>query len=264
MRSRRSYGNGHGGGWSVANGDASLKAALTLLWALLLLVVGAFALDWLLHPDNFPVENVDFEGQFEYVTRQQLVDVVQDEVRGNFYALDLDAVKARVESLPWVYRASVRRNWPRDLRIRLTEQRLVARWGDVAWLNQDAELVRLPSGVQLAGLPQLRGPQGTHAQVLARYRSFARALERTGLQVFAITLTPRRSYRVRLDNGMTLVLAREDPDAKIERFARAYEGALGSQASRIEQVDLRYTNGFSVQWADRAALLSRVDGTREY
>jgi cell division protein FtsQ len=264
-RSRRLQGSGHSGvGWLVKNDDPSFKAGLTLLWALLLLIVSAFALDWMLRPDNFPVENVDFEGQFKHVTRQQLIDVLNGEVGGNFYALDLDAVKARVESLPWVYRASVRRNWPRDLHIRLTEQRFVARWGDRAWLNQASELVRLRSGAPLERLPRLYGPAGTHTQVLTRYRSFSRALEPVGLKVTAITLTPRRSYRVQLDNGVALVLARENPDARIERFARAYRGALASHAMRIKQVDLRYTNGFSVKWADPPALLSRVDVTREH
>jgi hypothetical protein len=55
-RSRRLQGSGHSGvGWLVKNDDPSFKAGLTLLWALLLLIVSAFALDWMLRPDNFPV-----------------------------------------------------------------------------------------------------------------------------------------------------------------------------------------------------------------
>ncbi len=64
-----------------------------MLWAVILLVTAALVLDWLFHPDNFPVENVNFEGRFQHVTREQLVRVTKGQVHGNFFALDLDAVK---------------------------------------------------------------------------------------------------------------------------------------------------------------------------
>jgi cell division protein FtsQ len=237
-----------------AGQDAAISAGTRLLSVLLLLIAAALLFDWLLRSDNFPVENVHFEGPFEHVTKEQLVQTVENQARGNFFALDLDAIKARVEALPWIYRASVRRYWPRDLYINFSEQRLVARWGERAWVNEAGELVRLAdtSTVGLE-LPELNGPEGTHAQVLQHYRDFVRQLYASGLQPTAVSLSPRRTWSVRLSNGFTLLLAREDPQRKLARFTQVYVRKLAALERNIKTVDLRYTNGLSVEWLEAPA-----------
>lgn len=237
---------------SVAQ-DTTVNAAIKLLWVFVLLIGSALALDWLLRADNFPVENVHFEGSFEHVTRAQLVESVKDHVRGNFFALDLSTMVARLESLPWIYRASVRRRWPRDVHIAFSEQHLVARWGDGARLNHVGELVEVTNTVATPSLVALDGPPGTHHQVLQYYREFVHILAPSGLHPVAVTLTSRRSWRIRLDNGFTLVLAREDPQRRLARFVQVYARALAVYERSIKQIDLRYTNGLSVQWLDPPA-----------
>ncbi|MDH3407364.1 MAG: FtsQ-type POTRA domain-containing protein, partial [Gammaproteobacteria bacterium] len=111
-------------------GMGLLKAAVLLFSLLSVLLMLAFGADWLLRTDHFPVRNVRFEGEFKHVTQKELEAAVGDVVRGNFFLLNLEAVKTRVESLPWVYRASVRRQWPQDVHVRFTEQQLAARWSD--------------------------------------------------------------------------------------------------------------------------------------
>ncbi len=238
----------------AASQDAAISVGLRLLSVLLLFIGAALALDWLLRSDNFPVENVHFEGPFEHVTKEQLVKTVEHQARGNFFALDLDAIKARVEALPWIYRASVRRYWPRDLYINFNEQQLVARWGEQAWLNAAGELVRLPD-TSTAGLdlPELNGPQGTHAQVLQYYHDFARQLQQSGLHINAVNLSSRRTWSVRLSNGFTILLTREDPQPKLARFVQVYARKLAALERNIKQVDLRYTNGLSVEWLEAPA-----------
>lgn len=239
---------------ATASQDAAISAGIRLLSVLLLLIGTALVLDWLLRSDNFPVENVHFEGPFKHVTKEQLVKTVEDQARGNFFALDLDAIKARIEASPWIYRASVRRHWPRDLYITFSEQQLVARWGEQAWLNEAGELVRLPDA-STAGLdlPELNGPQGTHAQVLHYYHNFARQLQQSGLRVSAINLSSRRTWSVRLSNGFTLLLARDEPQIKLARFVQVYAYKLAALEGNIKRVDLRYTNGLSVEWLEPPA-----------
>jgi cell division protein FtsQ len=238
------------------------RAGMTMLAALVLLVFTALVLDWLLRADNFPIANVNFEGRFENVTRDHLVAAVKGHVRGNFFAADLNSMKEHVESIPWVYRASVRRQWPRDLHIRFEEQELVSKWGKDAWLNRSGELVRLDSAHPSDVLPELRGPEGTHAHVLARYQDFSELLRPVSVRIMGITLTPRRTWRLQLDSGVTLILEREGPDAKIKRFSRVYRHALAKYETKIKQVDLRYTNGFAVEWSvPRITVVSKANMT---
>jgi len=242
------------------------KAALLLFALLFVMLALAFGTDRLLRTDNFPVRNVRFEGEFKHVTQQELQAAVMSVVHGNFFLLNLDAVKARVESLPWVYKASVRRQWPQDVYVRFTEQQLAAYWSDGAFLNQAGDVVRVKADDLPAEFPRLEGPEGTGAQVLEHYKSLGRILAAAGLKLERVMLTPRRTWRLVVTNGdgqgrtsiaggripgatMTIVLDREQPERKLERFARVYAQSFALLASDIRQVDLRYANGFSVEQA---------------
>lgn len=229
------------------------RLVLRLIVTLMLFVALSYGADWALRAENFPVQNVRFEGPFKHVTQRELEGGVIDLVRGNFFLVDLDAVQQRVEALPWVHRASVRRRFPHDIAVAFTEQRLAARWGEDAWVNSDGEIVRVRAEDLPSDLPRLDGPEGTSAPVYAAYREFAAALAPLDLRLAALSLMPRRSWRLELqapgsERSLTLVADHEQALARIERFARVYRAALAEQATAIRQVDLRYTNGFAVQW----------------
>ena len=215
-----------------------------------MLIAGLMSLDYLLRPQTFPVRSVSFEGEFKHVEQQQLASALMPWVSGNFYLLDLDAIKLRAESVPWVHRASVRRRWPDGVHVRFTEQVLVARWGDAAWVNAAGERVDLGTRAGIDGLPQFDGPDGTHAELLAHYTRLTGILSGAGLRIARLRLTARRTWQIVLDNNIVLVLDREEPEEKVARFARLYPNTLAPQSAHIKQVDLRYTNGFAVQWLD--------------
>ncbi|MHB8622838.1 MAG: cell division protein FtsQ/DivIB [Sulfuricaulis sp.] len=241
---------------NAEEGMGLFKAAMLLLALLAVLLTLAFGADWLLRTDNFPVRHVRFEGEFKHVTQQELQNAVMSVVHGNFFLIDLDAVKVHVESLPWVYKASVRRQWPQDIYVHFTEQQLVARWGNSAFLNPAGDVVHVTGSDLPMDLPQLEGPDGTGTQVLESYKSLGRILAAAGLKLEQITLTPRRTWRLVLTNEMVLVLDREQPELKLERFARVYVQSLVHLASGIKQVDLRYTNGFAIEPASSHAAVS--------
>lgn len=230
-------------------GMGLFKASVLLFSLLFGLLVLAFGADWLLRTDNFPVRHVRFEGEFRHVTQQELESIAMNAVHGNFFLLNLDAVKARVESLPWVYRASVRRQWPQDIYVRFTEQRLAARWGDGAFLNQAGDVVPVTGNDLPENLPRLEGPEGTGPQVLEYYKNFSQIMAAVGLQLERITLTPRRTWRLTLSKGMEIVLDQENNAQKLERFARVYAKSLMHLGSEIRRVDLRYSNGFAIDLA---------------
>ncbi len=258
--------------------SASLfRAAVGVFIALTALIGVMLASEWLSRPELMPVRAVRFEGEFKHVTQEQLAATVEPVVQGNFMQLDLDAVKARAESLPWVYQAEVRRRWPRDLLIRVAEQQLVARWndyrdvggratpgavaGEASWVNHAMQVVRVTADDLPADAPRLEGPEGTQAIVYERYQEFGRVLAEAGLQIRALTLTPRRTWQIELMNGPRLVLDRVQPDRKLERFVRVYGQGFGRLGAGARVVDLRYTNGFAVEW-QRGAAAGRTGTTQ--
>lgn len=224
------------------------------LYAFALLALATFALlaaDTVLRPDSFPVRNLSFEGAFQRVDHQTLSSAVMDSVRGNFFLLNLDAIRDRARSVPWVHEVTVRRRWPDGVHIRFNEQQIVARWGKSGWVNVEGEYVNLQGRDGPAGLPLLAGPEGMQMRVLEHLRKLDAILAPIELQVAGLTLTDRHSWNIVLHNGLTLTLGREEPEPKVERFARVYPRALAAQVARVKRIDLRYTNGFSVEWTNR-------------
>lgn len=227
---------------------AGLYAFGVLAFATLVLL----AADTVLRPESFAVRSLSFEGEFRQVDQQALTAAVMDSVRGNFFLLDLDAIRERARTVPWVYEVTVRRRWPDGVHIRFSEQQLVARWGKSGWVNAQGEYVNLQGREGMAGLPLLIGPEGLQARVLEHYRKLNEILAPVQLQVATLTLSDRHSWNIVLHNGLVLTLGREEPEPKVERFAHVYPHALAAQVARAKRVDLRYTNGFSVEWANRA------------
>ncbi len=250
------------------------RAGALALAALLVLLVALLVLDWLLRSDTLPVHNLRFEGEFRHVTAEELELAVRDAVRGNFLLLDLESIRRQVEAIPWVYRAAVRRSWPRDITIQFTEQQPVARWGASAWVNHVGEEIHV-EGIDLPGdAPHLSGPAGSSAAVLEHYQHFKALLAPAGLGIKRLTMTARRSWEITLSaqreatreaDGMLVTLDRQDAGRKLERFARLYQPVLAAQAASISRIDLRYGNGLAVEWrsASAAPRPTRPAGSRE-
>ncbi len=227
------------------------RAGLYAFGVLALATLVLLAADTLLRPESFAVRNLSFEGEFRQVDQQSLMTAVMDSVRGNFFMINLDAIRERARTVPWVHEVTVRRRWPDGVHIRFSEQQLVARWGKSGWVNAQGEYVNLQGREGPAGLPLLVGPEGLQGRVLEHYRMLNEILAPAQLQVAALTLTDRHSWNIVLHNGLVLTLGREAPEPKVERFARIYPSTLSAQATRAKRVDLRYTNGFSVEWSNR-------------
>lgn len=228
---------------------AGLYAFLVLAGMTTLLVV----VDYALRPETFPVRRVSFEGEFRNVDEKALSAAVMGRVRGNFLLVDLDAVRTQALSVPWIYDVSVRREWPDGVHIRFVEQEIVARWNRSGWVNAQGDAVDLQGRAGPEGMPRLEGPDGTQARVLEHYRKLDELLAPAGLRLAALTLTPRHSWNLTLDNAVTLTLGRETPEPKVERLARFYPATLAGLPGKARRIDLRYANGFAVEWTDRAS-----------
>jgi len=224
------------------------KGPLTAVVLVLAALAGGWAvLESLRAPALFPVRTVRFAGDLARVGEPALRQAVAPWLDSGVLGVDLPRLRAAVEALPWVARASVRRVWPAAVVIHIDEQRPVAAWGDTELLSAGGE--RFRPAERPAGLPRLVGPDGSHAQVLERYRSLQRALAGADLELAALSLDARRAWQARLAGGAVLELGRQDIEARVERFAAAWPRLVAGRGGHTpESADLRYPNGFAVRW----------------
>ncbi len=205
-------------------------------------------LEWMHDPQQWPVRRVQIEGDFQHLQNDQLRAVVAAPAAAGFFVVDVSKLQARLQALPWVDQVSVRRIWPDELDIRVREQQPVARWGTGGFINARAEVFIPQPAVVLNGLPQLNGPKDNQQRVLKMHARLQALLQPLQLQVSELSLTPRRAWRLQLNNGLTLEIGRRDPLARMARFVQVYPAILASGDGRLTAVDLRYSNGFAARW----------------
>lgn len=211
-----------------------------LLWGLWLIVV------WMTSANQLPVNNLMIQGEHHYLSRE----VVRDSVLelpgvGNFFALEVDQVQQQLQALPWVYQASVRKQWPDTVRVYIVEQQPAARWNYDAMLNVHGEVFQATAAEQL-DLVSLSGPDEESARVLSEYKKIKKYLQPKGYEIEQIHLTPRRSWELTLNGDITLLLGREDIAARLQRFVDVYPDI--ERRERVAYLDLRYDTGLAVGW----------------
>ena len=221
-----------------------LNATADALYAVAAFAALAGAAVLLARLPAFELREVKIGGALNHVTRGEIEGVVQRELRGNFFTLDLVVARAAFERLPWVRHVNVRRHWPAGLAVALEEHVPLARWGSTALVNTHGEVFQAAYDPQL---PAFIGPEGTAREIAIQYVYFSRSLRGIGETPVEVQLTPRRAWQVKLESGTTLALGRESIEARLTRFVEAHPRTLGRLGRRIEYVDLRYANGFAVR-----------------
>ena len=225
--------------------------AVMLVAALALAGTGA-AWGWrkLTASTAFPMRAVHVDSPLRHLTRNELRSAMESHLARGYWHLNVDAVRADIEKLPWVESASVRRVWPGDLEVRIREQTAVATWNGKALVNEDSQVFAPARATWPKGLPALSGGEGHAERVMAMYRQLQTAFGKLDRVVVALQQDERRSWSVRLDNGAFISLGRKDVESRVRRFVGAYQTIPERQSHLLASADLRYPNGFALRWAD--------------
>lgn len=224
----------------------------TLTWfgrgvLVVMLSVGSWrGYQWLMHPDTLPIRDVTVEGQIKHADVNELQAIIQSGIHGGFFSIDIDGVQTEIEAMPWVYRAAVRRKWPDRVTITVEEQAPIARWGDKGLLNRYGDIFVVDN--PLERLPVISGPEGREKVLIEAFLRNDGLLRTVGLGLVGVQEDERHDQRLILDNGIKLALGRREQEERLRRFVIAYNHTLEGFVDRIEELDLRYSNGFSVSW----------------
>ncbi len=225
-------------------------SCLLLAGGAALLARGSFA------AEGWTIRWVEASGPFERVSAEQIRATAAPLAGGGFVAVDLERIRRAVEALPWVRAAGVRKKWPATLRIRVLEHEPLAQWNGELLVSELGEVFEVGAADPIQGLPSLGGPAEEAPQVVRFFADLSGRLEGTGLDVAAVTLTPRGAWSVRLTGGIRLLIGREDVVARLDRLTTVVGDLMADPSRRLDSIDLRYTNGLAVRWADHSQTLA--------
>jgi len=209
--------------------------------------VGLSLAQWLEDEQRVPLRSILIGGERTFLQDDSIRLAVRQGLTGSFIELDVDKAHTDIEALPWVYSASVRKEWPDTLRVYVIEQKPVARWHDDMLLNPLGDSFQAQVPPEIAQLPVLFGPGGSERTALEGYRSMQGLLQGSGLQIVELSLSERFAWQVRLQNGINLNLGRTEFMGRLQRFIDVYP-LLKRNKKQVSYVDLRYDTGLAVGW----------------
>ncbi len=236
----------------------ALNALSNALLVAALLALLASGLWWLAQRPMFTLKTIRVEGVADMPLRRVNALTIRagavPRIKGNFFTADLDAVRGAFESVPWVRKATVRREWPDTLIVSIEEHRALGTWGDEGRLlsvKGDVFTANLAEAEDDGDLLEFDGPDGSEKEVVARFAQFSDWFAPIKQVPEAVALSNRYAWTVKLDNGITVQLGRADGDATLkERIARlvsVYPQLMERLQGKIENIDLRYPNGLALK-----------------
>jgi cell division protein FtsQ len=235
--------------------DVRLMALATsaLGWALVAMVVGAVGL-WAVRHPVWSVATIEVHGDVAHQNTVTFRAHMASRLQGSFLTLNLAEVKAVFESVPWVRRAVVQRQFPNRIKVTLEEQQAVAWWGTSGGshlLNRQGEVFE--AGAEdddTDKLPELAGPEGQAPRVKALYELLQPLFEPLGASLQRLELTAQGGWQAQLDNGARLELGRGEPEellARVGRFVQTLTQVTQQHGRRLEAADLRYPSAYAVR-----------------
>ena len=204
--------------------------------------VKAQGADWL------PVRYVRIEGAFQYIAKDKIKQVLTDQVNNGLYNADIQQIQVSVNQLPWIESVRVKRIWPDALDIKIIEQTPVARWRSEGLLNQQGEEFVPDNVSEFSQLPLISGPAGNEKKLLEIMKGLQVALSDEQMELVEFRVNERRSWSIKLQSGVEIILGRNEPLSKFQRFLKTFTLIGEEQIEKVVVVDLRYSNGYALTW----------------
>ena len=232
------------------------KPSLWVTITVVLLMTGVVLVDQLLRPGRFTIERMDIHGSSAQVDAQTVERTAWLALIGNYFTADLEKIENALVRLPGVYQAAVRRHWPDTLEISITEAGAIALWyATNGSASESQDYVNLPPDSTITLQPVLRSPTADRHTVIDAFLYLVSSLSPFGLEVKSLSVNEvgdwvvvLQSVTLQIPVELEIVVGKGDPVRKVDQFAAVFDSFLQDRLLDIERVDMRYDNGFAVQW----------------
>ncbi len=235
-----------------------LQGLLVILfnWVLTLALLGVLGLaGWgFWQKLQVPVTTIEVQGGTPEVSAAWVRSELKSVTGTDIWAIDLSAVQVQLLKNTWLTEANVRRIWPNTLVVQIVIHHPIARWQGDQLLDADGSVFH-PNGdaqglMDDAAMPSLSGPDGRQWALWERYVSLKPALEAVGLTLTGLIEDSRGSMDAVLLGGTRIHLGTQQIESRLQRLLDVYNKTLAGKLDQVTAIDLRYTNGFAVQWRE--------------
>lgn len=206
-----------------------------------------FALNQIKLADYFPIKTVKVFG-VNRVDHEEVRDLILPLVNRGFFTINVEYIRDRLLQMPWVATIFVRRTWPDQVEITVIEKKPIAHWNGESLLSDSGHLFMPKQTTYPQGLPKFTGPNGQQLVMLDYFYQINRILMPLRAKIANLELTPYLTWKLTLDNGISLQIGHKDILTRLDHFVKVYPKVIGARAQDVDYIDLRYPNGLAVRW----------------
>lgn len=205
------------------------------------------------------VQRITVEGR-EDTPAELLLSTLEVQAGDPILGIDPEALRLRLEDLPWIRSASVERRLPDEIRLVIAELDPIALWqrdGRYHLVDRFGDTMPVTDTEKYAGMLVLTGEDApAHAQDLLDLLALEPAL---GDRVIAAQRVGARRWNLKLDNGVDIRLPEEEPAAAWRALAEMERDQKLIDRDLV-MIDMRVPDRLVVRLSPEAAELRRTPG----
>jgi cell division protein FtsQ len=197
-----------------------------------------------------------------HITREEVLATAGITGTTSLLFLDVDDVRERLKTNPWVADATVLKLYPGELQIRIKERDAFALWqkdNRIAVIADDGTIVEQLTAPHLLRLPLVVG-----AGAERRAKEFLALLDRypdIQSKVRASILVGERRWNLRMKNGLDVRLPEADAASALDRLVEL-DREVKLLSRDILAIDMRLSDRVTVRLSDKAAKV-RLDDSKD-
>lgn len=229
-----------------------LKKKITIILLLIIIIFIAFIIKNNLNNEKTYFQITDITIDLKNIENSSVDDireVAKKYVRSkSFFNVDINYLQSKIENIDWISSANIRRSYPNEIIIFVTEHIPIAIWNNKDYLNQYGEI--FTANKNNNKFPILISKNNKNKIIFEYLSLFSNDLIRHNIneKVVKIIEDDIRSISVILSSGFTIKLGSKNVKEKIDIFFKVYQTLNSSDLSKMRYIDMRYSNGFSVGW----------------
>lgn len=200
----------------------------------------------------WPVKKVILKGDNFFLNQQDIVELVKQNSVNGMLTIDINYLQWLVKNNEWVNSVNVRKLWPDTLVFNIQEHQPVVRFNEFV-LTQQGTRIELTDGlseikhldkIELVGINQLT--KGDDFLIWKEFELMKQEFNLIGLTLVQLNVDSIRSWSLLFKNKMQVIIGKKERRKKLKQLNDVY--AFIENRHKIKKIDLRYHNGFSVEW----------------
>ncbi|TNF65172.1 MAG: FtsQ-type POTRA domain-containing protein [Gammaproteobacteria bacterium] len=223
-----------------------LKLIIKLFICIIIVIVGFWGWFYIHKPGQFPIKTVKIDGTYHYISQSMLKDIVLPQVSKGFFNLDVNKLQNQLAEIPGIQSAGIRRSWPSTVHVTLKEYSAKAYWNKHSIITKNALIFTPKVILNLSELPHFYSNK-VHAKLMvSTYNALETLAKKNAFRIDDLIFTANQ-WSVNLSDGTSIILGSNNPVEQLKKLLKVLAD-VESNNKQIVRIDMRYTNGFAVDF----------------